>query len=48
MLQTRMVLIRSSSIFLMLQARWATRYAVCRRQFKNQSQSKDERKLIDY
>jgi acyl-CoA oxidase len=48
MVQTRMLIIFGSAYILLLSARWATRYAVCRRQFRTQVGTKEERKLIDY
>ena len=48
MVQTRLIIIFGSKYLLLTAARQATRYAVCRRQFKTYEVKKEERKLLDY
>ena len=48
MTNIRLGIIFGSAISLMRSARVAVRYAVCRRQFSNQKDTREERKLLDY
>lgn len=48
MVITRLMIIFGASYAIFRSSTIATRYAVCRRQFANQSGTKEERKLIDY
>ena len=48
MSQTRLSIIMGSAFNLFRSGMIATRYAVCRRQFSNQTGTKKERKLLDY
>ena len=48
MSQTRLSIIMGSAFNLFRSGMVATRYAVCRRQFSNQTGTKKERKLLDY
>lgn len=48
MVQTRMLVIFGAHYLLIHSARLASRYAVCRRQFRTLDGVKDERKLLDY
>ena len=48
MSKTRLSIIQGSAYALLYGGLTATRYAVCRRQFSNQTGTKEERKLLDY
>jgi hypothetical protein len=48
MVQTRLLITAASAFILIFQVRVATRYAVCRRQFRTLNGKKEERKLLDY
>ena len=48
MSQTRLSIIYQSANNLFRAGKVAVRYAVCRRQFSNQTGTKEERKLLDY
>ena len=48
MTNIRLGIIFGSAVALMRSARVAVRYAVCRRQFANQKDTREERKLLDY
>lgn len=48
MVATRIGLTKSAYQYLQMALCVATRYAACRRQFKNIPDSSEERKLIDY
>lgn len=48
MVQTRLLVIYGSKYVMLSSARMATRYAVCRRQFKTIDGKSEERKLLDY
>ena len=48
MSKTRLSIIQGSAYALLYGGLVATRYAVCRRQFSNQTGTKEERKLLDY
>ena len=48
MSKTRLSIIQGSAYALLYGALVSTRYAVCRRQFSNQTGTKEERKLLDY
>ena len=48
MVQTRIQIVYGGSMCLHRAAMFATRYAVCRRQFQTIKGSDDERKLLDY
>lgn len=48
MVQTRIAIIVNAAVTLHRGAQIATRYAVCRRQFKSIKESQQERKLLDY
>ena len=45
---TRLVIIKGCAFNLFRSGMVAIRYSVCRRQFSNQKESKEERKLLDY
>jgi hypothetical protein len=44
----RLLVIYGTQYYLLISARHATRYAVCRRQFRNVDSKNEERKLLDY
>jgi len=48
MLQTRAWVCSAASRYVLVACRWVTRYSVCRRQFKDSTDSGEERKLLDY
>ena len=48
MTNIRLGIIFGSALTIIRSARVAVRYAVCRRQFANQKDSREERKLLDY
>ena len=48
MVQTRIIVFTGAMYYLLISCRHATRYAVCRRQFRTIKGQSQERKLIDY
>jgi hypothetical protein len=48
MVQTRLLIIFGANYLLLHSCRIATRYAVCRRQFRTIEGKQEERQIIDY